>query len=85
MEIRNKIWQKTNILESKKPVKLQSELLFLLSFLINADNNDYFIGLFPENILTKNNKDYISIRKYLVKNSLIAESATTQFSISTKE
>ena len=65
-------WQKTNILESKKPVKLQSELLFLLSFLINADNNDYFIGLFPENILTKNNKDYISIRKYLVKNSLIA-------------
>lgn len=65
-------WQQSNILNGKKPLKLQSELLFLLSFLINADNNDYFIGLFPENILTKNNKDYISIRKYLVENSLIA-------------
>ena len=65
-------WQQTNILGSKKPIKLQSELLFLLSFLINADDDDYFIGLFPENILTKNNKDYISIRKYLIGNSLIA-------------
>lgn len=65
-------WQQSNILNGKKPLKLQSELLFLLSFLINADNNDYFIGLFPGNILTKNNKDYISIRKYLVENSLIA-------------
>lgn len=65
-------WQQTNILGSKKPIKLQSELLFLLSFLINADNNDYFIGLFPENILTKNNKDYVSIRKYLIENSLMA-------------
>ena len=65
-------WQQTNILDSKKPIKLQSELLFLLSFLINADDDDYFIGLFPENVLTKNNKDYISIRKYLIENSLIA-------------
>ena len=65
-------WQQTSVLESKKLVKLQSELLFLLSFLINAENDDYFIGLFPENILTKNNKDYNSIRKYLIENSLIA-------------
>lgn len=65
-------WQESNILKGKKPVKLQSELLFLLSFLINANDDDYFIGLFPENILTKNNKDYNSIRKYLIENSLIA-------------
>lgn len=64
-------WQNTKILE-KKPLKLQSELLFLLSFLINAKDNDYFIGLFPENILTKNNKEYNSIRKYSIENSLIA-------------
>ena len=64
-------WQNTKILE-KKPLKLQSELLFLLSFLINVKDNDYFIGLFPENILTKNNKEYNSIRKYSIENSLIA-------------
>lgn len=65
-------WQNTEILHNNKPVKLQSEILFLMNFLINAKNNDYFIGLFPENILTKNNKDYNSIRKYLIENSLIA-------------
>lgn len=64
-------WQNTKIIE-KKPLKLQSELLFLISFLINANDNDYFVGLFPENILTKNNKEYNSIRKYLIENSLIS-------------
>ena len=65
-------WQNTEILHYNKPVKLQSEILFLMSFLINANSNDYFIGLFPENILNKNNKDYNSVRKYLIENSLIA-------------
>ena len=65
-------WQNTEIIHYNKPVKLQSEILFLMSFLINANSNDYFIGLFPENILNKNNKDYNSVRKYLIENSLIA-------------
>lgn len=64
-------WQNTNILKTK-PDRLQSEILFLMSVLIHANDNDYFIGLFPENILTKNNKEYNDIRKYLIKNSLIA-------------
>lgn len=65
-------WQNTEILPHSKPVKLQSEVLFLMNFLINANNNDFFIGLFPENILIKNSKEYNSIRKYLIENSLIA-------------
>ncbi len=64
-------WQNTNIIDKIKPTRLQSEILFLMSFLINANDNDYFIGLFPENILNKNNKDYNKIRKYLIENSLI--------------
>lgn len=65
-------WQNTEILPFSKPVKLQSEVLFLMNFLINANKNDFFIGLFPENILIKNSKEYNSIRKYLIENSLIA-------------
>ena len=63
-------WQNTEIF-NKKPVKLQSEILFLMNFLVNAKNNDYFIGLFPENILNKNSYEYNNIRKYLIEHSLI--------------
>lgn len=63
-------WQNTGIF-NKIPLKLQSEILFLINFLINAKNNDYFIGLFPENILNKNSYEYNYIRKYLIENSLI--------------
>lgn len=63
-------WQNTEIF-NKTPLKLQSEILFLMNFLINAKNNDYFIGLFPENILNKNSYEYNYIRKYLIENSLI--------------
>lgn len=64
-------WAETNIL-STKPARLQSEILFLINFLLHAKDNDYFIGLFPENILNKNNKEYNSIRKYLISHSLIS-------------
>lgn len=63
-------WQNTGIF-NKIPLKLQNEILFLINFLINAKNNDYFIGLFPENILNKNSYEYNYIRKYLIENSLI--------------
>jgi len=54
--------------ESKTP----SEILFLLSFLLKAQGSSYFIGLFPENILNRNNKEYNNLRKYLIENCLIA-------------
>ncbi|MCK5296775.1 MAG: hypothetical protein KAJ75_07775, partial [Alphaproteobacteria bacterium] len=49
-----------------------TEILFLTNFLITARHDASFIGLFPESILNRNNKEYNSLRKYLVKNSLIA-------------
>jgi len=49
-----------------------SEILFLLNFLLRADDNAYFICLVPETFLTKNENEYNSLRAYLIKNSLIA-------------
>ena len=61
------------ILKAKKQnIKLPSEVLFLLSFLINSQKEDYFIGLFPESILTRNNKEYSNLKQYLIPNSLLA-------------
>ncbi len=68
---KDKEWQNTDIIGQKKPNRLQSEILFLMNVLLNADENDHFIGLFPENILTKNNKEYNNLRKYLIQHSLI--------------
>ena len=49
-----------------------SEILFILNFLLRADDNAYFICLVPETFLTKNENEYNSLRAYLIKNSLIA-------------
>lgn len=49
-----------------------TEVLFLLNFLLRADDNAYFICLVPETFLTKNENEYNSLRAYLIKNSLIA-------------
>ena len=56
----------------KQNIKLPSEVLFLLSFLLNSQKEDYFIGLFPESILTRNNKEYSNLKQYLLTNSLLA-------------
>ena len=46
--------------------------MFILNFLLCADDNAYFICLVPETFLTKNENEYNSLRAYLIKNSLIA-------------
>lgn len=56
----------------KKNLKLPSEVLFLLNFLINSNKNDYFIGLFPESIINRNNNEYNNLRQYILRNSLLA-------------
>jgi len=40
--------------------------------LLNSQREDYFIGLFPESILTRNNKEYSNLKQYLLQNSLLA-------------
>lgn len=49
-----------------------TEILFLVNFLLRADDNAYFICLVPETFLTKNENEYNSLRAYLIKNSLIS-------------
>lgn len=69
-------WQEnqklSEIITKKKIFKLPSEILFLLNFLINSNKGDYFIGLFPESILTRNNYEYKTLRQYILRNSLLA-------------
>lgn len=55
-----------------KNISSYTEVLFLLNFLLRADDNAYFICLVPETFLTKNENEYNSLRAYLIKNSLIA-------------
>ena len=65
-------WSGTNYQEiiGEGTKKASSEALFLTNYLLNAPNDSYFIGLFPASILFRSNKDYSSLRNYLVKNSL---------------
>ena len=60
------------IKSKKKNLKLPSEVLFLLNFLIKSNKNDYFIGLFPESIRNRNNNEYNNLRQYILRNSLLA-------------
>lgn len=55
-----------------KDTSSYTEVLFLLNFLLRADDNAYFICLVSETFLTKNENEYNSLRAYLIKNSLIA-------------
>lgn len=52
--------------------KIQSEILFLTKVLLEAKDGAYFIGLFPSNILNKNNNIYKQIRRELLEKSLIS-------------
>ncbi len=50
--------------------KTAPELLFLTSFFLHAAKESYFIGLFPESLVSRINNDTVSMRKFLIHNSL---------------
>lgn len=61
-----------DIVGTSENTKLPSEILFLINYFLEAAQDTYFIGLFPESILNRNNKEYNNLRQYLLKNSLLA-------------
>jgi hypothetical protein len=51
--------------------KTAPELLFLTSFFLHASKDSYFIGLFPESIISKINNEAVNLRKFLIRHSLM--------------
>ncbi|OGI02337.1 MAG: hypothetical protein A2Y25_10385 [Candidatus Melainabacteria bacterium GWF2_37_15] len=60
-----------SILGQENHGKINSEILFLISFLLNAPDKSYFIGLFPGTFLTTSGRVHYNIRKYLTEKALI--------------
>jgi len=48
-----------------------TEIIFLVNFLLYAKDNSYFICKMPSNFLTARNKELDALRKYLIENNLM--------------
>lgn len=67
-------WKKENtylkIFDNTNSNESSSDILFLMNYLINGQNNSYFIGLFPISVLNNSTQKYQNLRQYLIKNNL---------------
>ncbi len=62
--------KRTEDILGSKTGKTAPELLFLTSFFLHASKDSYFIGLFPESIISRINNEAVNLRKFLINHSL---------------